>query len=434
MKRLLLIIVVSTLIFSTTLAQDTVGNGVIDSLFVDTFLNPMIREALERNCDLRITKENISQAEAMLKTMRLSYVPSFALAPSGALNVAQEKSAALTYALPVTMEWELSLGGRQTFERRVAEFNRLQAEDQFVYEQILLIANVCNAYYTLVMLDRQCDIVQQSINNQLAALQTIKTLREVGKMDELAVNQAKSTLYATRSSLADLELQRKQMETVVALLLNRDANDAHVVRSGWASRQGIRMDWKQPIALEQLSMRPDVRRAEHVLAAACGNVGVAKSAFYPTLRISASGGWTNDVGEIVNPMKLLLNLIASLTQPLFNRGLHRAQLRVALSQRTQAEIGFERALLTAGGEVKDALEACRTAAMKREMRENQVLSSSAAWENCRDLLRYSDRITYLDVLNAEAALLNAQLEAAADWLQEQQAYVSLYKAMCFVGP
>lgn len=418
--------------FATVWAQDSVGSSVIDSLFVDLHLNHMIHEALEKNFDLRIAKENITQAEENLRSMRLNYLPAFAFSPTGTLNVVQEKSAVLSYSLPITMEWELSSGGRQSGEKQVAIANNLQAHDQLVYEQIQLIANICNAYYTLIMLDRQYEITQQSIINQSATLQVIETLREVGKMDELAVNQAKATLYATQSSLTDLELQRKKMETVLALLLNCNKEDCKIERSQWTDKKTIMINWEQPIALEQLSRRPDVRCAEHALAAACGNIRIAKSAFYPTLRISANGGWTNDIGEIINPMKLLLNLIGSLTQPLFTRYANKTQLNIAKSQKTQAEIGFEKALLTAGTEVKDALDECRTAQKKKEIREKQIVSSKKAWENCQVLLQHSDRITYLDVLNAEATLLNAQLEATADWLQEQQAYINLYKACCII--
>ncbi len=212
MKKFLFIIIAHTLSFATVWAQDSVGSSVIDSLFVDLHLNHMIHEALEKNFDLRIAKENITQAEENLRSMRLNYLPAFAFSPTGTLNVVQEKSAVLSYSLPITMEWELSLGGRQSGEKQVAIANNLQAHDQLVYEQIQLIANICNAYYTLIMLDRQYEITQQSIINQSATLQVIETLREVGKMDELAVNQAKATLYATQSSLTDLELQRKKME------------------------------------------------------------------------------------------------------------------------------------------------------------------------------------------------------------------------------
>lgn len=412
-----------------------------DSLFRDIRLKALVQEALQNNTDLRMASLNITQAEALMKSARLTYLPSFALSPSGTLSKMQGAAATKSYTFPLTMAWELSLGGRQKGEKQMARANWMQAQQQVKYQQVLLTADVCNAYYTLIMLDRQYVLTQQSIRNQESSLAAIRAFREVGKMDELAVNQADAALQETKASLVELALQRSKVETSLQLLLGREvialdngtvAQEAarSLPRSTWNEAVLFGMDPAQSIHLESLASRPDVQSAAAELTAACGNERVALSALYPTLYITADGGWTNNLGEVVNPAKLLLNMIGSLTQPLFARGTLKAQKKVAVAQREQAELNFEKALLLAGGELKDALDECGAARRKQQSRRQQVASSQRAWQNSQDLLAYSQSVTYLDVLTAEASFLAAQLQESADWLEQQQAFINLYKALC----
>lgn len=413
----------------------------VDTLFKDSHLRALVEEALQNNTDLRIASLNITQAEALMRSAKLTYLPAFALSLSGTLSKMQGGSVSKSYNLPLTMEWELSLGGRQKGEKQLARANWMQAQQQVKYQQVLLTADVCNAYYTLIMLDRQYALTEQSIRNQESSLTVIRAFREVGRMDELAVNQADAALQGTKASLIELDLQRRKVETSLLLLLGREviASDKNgtaqeivqlLPRSAWNEAVLLGIDPMQSIDLQSLASRPDVQGAAAELAAACGNVRVAQSAFYPTLRISADGGWTNNLGEAVDPAKLLLNMIGSLTQPLFARGTLKAQKKVAVAQREQAEINFERALLTAGGEVKDALDECSAARRKQQSRQQQVASSQRAWQNSQDLLQYSQSVTYLDVLTAEGSYLSSQLQESADWLEQQQALINLYKALC----
>lgn len=431
MKRYIIIISLHLTSVLSVLAQESMGHNFIqDSVFRDPYLKALVQEALDNNSDVRIAALNIEQAEAVMKSAKLTYLPTFALTPSGTLSKVQGASTTKSYSLPLFMEWEFSLNGRQKGEKQMAQANWMRTQEQLRYQQVQLIANVCNAYYTLIMLDHQYTLTGQSIDNQESTLETIRTFREVGRMDELAVNQADAALHETEASLVDLDLQRKKVETSLSLLLNRPTDSISIQRSAWGEAMTISINPASPIGLHELSSRPDVRSAEYELVAVCGNVRVAKAAFYPTLRISADCGWTNNVGEIVNPGKLLLNMIGSLTQPLFARGTIKAQKKVAESQLRQTEVNFEKALLIAGSEVKDALEECIAAQKKKDSRKYQVESSKKAWQNSLDLLRYSQSVTYLDILTAKASYLSAQLLESADWLEHQQALINLYKALC----
>jgi outer membrane protein TolC len=219
----------------------------------------------------------------------------------------------------------------------------------------------------------------------------------------------------------------QKAETALCLLLNRQPD--MIARTSWEETQGIVMDTKQSIPLESLASRPDVLAAEYGLRASFSNVKVARSEFYPTFSISGSAGWTNNIGEIINPAKLLLNAIGSLVQPLFAMGRLKANLKVAKSQHEQAQIAFEKALLVAGGEVRNALAECDACRTREEARTLQVEVAQKAYENSKLNMQYANT-TYLEVLIAQSAWLDAQLQQATDWLETQQSFINLYKATC----
>lgn len=419
MKRLFLIF---NSLLICIISQGQVMNG------LDPHLKILLEEAYTNNPDLRIASKNIEQAEAMMKCARLAYLPSFVFSPSATLNKAQGSSMTKTYTFPITMDWEISLAGRQKGEKMVAKANCEKSKEMLRNERIQLTAAIANAYYTLVMLDQQKIITQKSIQNQESTLSTIRTLKEVGKMNELAINESEANCLSMRISLVELEQQISKTENALSLLLNRQSGS--IIRSSWQEAKEFPLVADSIVELVQLSSRPDVRAAQQTLAAACGNEKIAKSAFFPSLKLSADVGWTNNIGEIINPGKLLLNLIASLTQPIFERGPIKAQHRVAVSQREQAEIAFERRLLIAGNELHDALTEVASCKKKEPIRKEQLEASRLSFENCQLLLSYSQSVSYLDVLTAQNVYLNAQLQVTAEWLERQQASINIYKALC----
>ncbi len=397
-------------------------------IFVDESLQALISEALTNNADVRTMQLNVEQAAIQMRVAKLSYLPSFALSPSGTVTKANGAPVSTSYELPLTMSWELNLGGQVEALKAATKYQWMNTQEQLKYTQLQLIASVANTYYTLIMLDEQLRLSEQSVKLQRETLETITAMKEVGMMNELAVNQAETELQATIASVSDLRLQREKTERALNLLLSRTPQN--VQYSNYTDVKDINMDADSPVSLEALAMRPDVRSAEYQLRASFSNTKVARSQFYPSLKLTASGSWTNNVGEIVNPAKLLLNLIGGLTQPLFQMGQIKAGFEIAKSQQEQAQIAFEQALLQAGSEVANALSECHTAQQKLLVREVQVEASRKAVENVRELMQYSPSVTYLEVLTAQSSWLNAQLQQTADWLELQQGKINLYKALC----
>lgn len=407
---------------------DSVSMRPWQEIFVDEPLQALISAALDSNADVRTMQLNVEQATIQMRVAKLSYLPSFVLSPSATVTKANGVPVSTSYELPLTMSWELNLGGQVEAQKAATKYQWMNTQEQLNYTRLQLVAAVANTYYTLIMLDEQLRLSEQSVQLQRETLETIIAMKEVGRMNELAVNQAETELQATIASVSDLRLQREKTERALNLLLSRTPQN--VLCSNYTDVKDINMDADAPVSLEALAMRPDVRSAEYQLRASFSNTKVARSQFYPSLKLTASGSWTNNIGEIINPAKLLLNLIGGLTQPLFQMGQIKAGFEMAKSQQEQAQIAFEQALLQAGSEVANAMSECHTAQQKLLVREAQVEASRKAVENSRELMQYSSSVTYLEVLTAQSSWLNAQLQQTADWLELQQGKINLYKAFC----
>ena len=215
MKRIVLLLVI--VIGTKMLAAQTWQQN-----FTDPLLQSYINEALENNSDLRTAQLSLEQSEAMLKQARLSSLPAFSLAPSGTVSKAQNASATYTYELPLTMNWELNFGGKRHHQKAMAIAELEKDSAQLEYAQIQLVAEVANAYYTLVMLDRQYAITQEGIRVQEENLRVFRTLKEVGQQNEAAVSQAEASYQGVLATLPMLKAQILKAETALCLLLNRD--------------------------------------------------------------------------------------------------------------------------------------------------------------------------------------------------------------------
>lgn len=178
-----------------------------------------------------------------------------------------------------------------------------------------------------------------------------------------------------------------------------------------------------------LSGRPDVRSAERSLEAAFYGTNQARSAFYPSITLSGNAGWTNSAGSmILNPGKFLASAVASLTQPLFNRGQVVAQYRIARARQEEAALGFQQSLLNAGSEVNDALTAYQTSQGKKLLLDKQVASLQTALKSTSLLMEHGNT-TYLEVLTARQTLLSAQLSQTANHFTEIQSLINLFQAL-----
>lgn len=337
-----------------------------------------------------------------------------------------ESQVSRTYTLPVTASWELDIFGKLRNAKRQAKAAYAQSEDyqQAVYSS--LIANIANNYYTLLMLDEQLAISRETAASWKETVASTQALMDAGLADETAVSQMKGTYYEVENSVIDLEEQISQVENSLSLLL---AETPHSFQRGKLSEQEFTSELSTGIPLRMLSQRPDVRMAERQLEQAFYVTNQANSAFYPSITLGGSAGWTNSVGSIItNPAKFVTSALASLTQPLFNRGALIGQRRIAKAQQEEALLAFRQQLLNAGSEVNDALVSYQTSKKKKENYRHQITALERAYTGT-SLLMENGNTTYLEVLTARQSLLSAQLSQTANQFKEIQSLINLYQAL-----
>ena len=412
---------------STAVADtNSFGNLSWREMFTDPQLQQLIETGLQKNTDLQTAHLKVKEAEAALRTARLSYLPSLSLAPEGVVSSFDGGKATQTYTLPVAASWEVDIFGRLTNAKRRSKAAYLQSQEYAQAVQTQLIAGIANSYYTLLMLDAQYEIAQATEANWKESVATTRAMKNAGMVTEAALAQTEATYYQIHTTLLDLEEQINQVENALCLLL---ADVPHAIQRSRLDDQQLPDNFSLGIPLQMLSNRPDVKSAELSLAQAFYTTNAARSAFYPSLVLSGSAGWTNSAGAfLINPGKFIATAIGSLTEPLFNRGQNRAQLRIAKAQQEEARLNFTQALLNAGSEVNDALVHYQTAVEKTTWYEQQVSALETAARSTQLLMKHGNT-TYLEVLTAQQTLLNAQLNQVANRFAEIQGLVNLYQAL-----
>ena len=407
-------------------SADNLGNLGWREVFTDPHLRELIEQGLQNNTDLQSAQWRVEEAEATLMSAKLAFLPSFALAPQGTVSSFDGGKATQAYSVPVTASWELDIFGRMRNAKHQARALLEQSHDYKQAVQTQLVSGIANVYYTLLMLDEQLAISERTLQSWKETVDATRALMDAGLANEAAVSQMEATYYSISTSILDLKEQINQTENSLSLLL---AESPRSVGRGKLEGQALPDHLAVGIPMQMLSNRPDVRRAEHSLESAFYATNQARSAFYPSVVLSGSAGWTNSAGSmIVNPGKFLATAIGSLTQPLFNRGANIAQLKIAKAQQEEAELSFRQALLNAGSEVNDALVKYQTARDKAGLFEKQIASLEKAYESTSLTMQYGNT-TYLEVLTAQQSLLNAQLTQVANRFTEIQGVINLYQAL-----
>lgn len=395
-------------------------------VFGDPQLVKLIETALEYNADLQMASLNVQQAKASLQAARLSMLPSLTIGAEGTISKTKDAPVSKAYNVPLTMQWEVDLAGQLRNEKRAAVASYWSMAETERGVKLQVIASVASSYYTLVMLDEQLSVTRQNIDNARQTVEAMETMKEVGMQNEAAVSQARVSYLGVLASEKSLLQQIQAAENALTVLIGQQQQDS-IGRATWTSTT-VSIDEAMPYSLASLANRPDVRAAEYALKAQTAQTGVARAAFYPSLNISASAGWTNNIGEVVNPGQMLLNAVGSLVQPLFNRGRNRANLRIAKARQEQALVAFNQSLLVAGTELSDALTACRLSRERLQVRQEEVMAARHAYEVSKIVMQHSSS-TYLEVLAAQQSLIQSQLSLTNDWIDLMNGKISLFKAL-----
>ena len=395
------------------------------NLFSDKNLQALIEKGLERNTNLRVAHIRVKAAEAVLMNARLSYLPSVVLTPDGSISGTEGAKAIKTYNLAASASWEIDLFGKVTNAKReaLAALEGSRAYRQAVETQ--LIATIANSYYMLLMLDRQL-ISEQTLITWKETEHSIEALKRAGKSNDAAVLQAKANRLALEASVVSIRKSIRETENVLSALL---ADTSHDIMRGALQKQQFPDTLSAGLPIQLLANRPDVRQAEWNLAQAYYATNAARSAFYPSLTLSGSTGWTNNVGGVVvNPGSWLFSAVGSLMQPLFNKGTNIANLRQAKARQEEALLLFQQSLLDAGKEVNNALTRWQSARIRMDYVNQQIMALQEAVRKTELLMQHTS-INYLEVLTARQRLLEAELTQAQDKFEEIQGVIDLYHAV-----
>lgn len=396
------------------------------NLFSDKNLQALIEKGLERNTNLRVAHIRVKAAEAVLMNARLSYLPSVVLTPDGSISGTEGAKAIKTYNLAASASWEIDLFGKVTNAKReaLAALEGSRAYRQAVETQ--LIATIANSYYMLLMLDRQLIISEQTLITWKETEHSIEALKRAGKSNDAAVLQAKANRLALEASVVSIRKSIRETENVLSALL---ADTSYDIMRGALQKQQFPDTLSAGLPIQLLANRPDVRQAEWNLAQAYYATNAARSAFYPSLTLSGSTGWTNNVGGVVvNPGSWLFSAVGSLMQPLFNKGTNIANLRQAKARQEEALLLFQQSLLDAGKEVNNALTRWQSARIRIDYVNQQIMTLQEAVRKTELLMQHTS-INYLEVLTARQRLLEAELTQAQDKFEEIQGVIDLYHAV-----
>ena len=411
---------------ATTDTLNSIGTLGWREFFTDPQLQSLIEQGLQNNTDLQSAHWRVEEARASLNAARLAYLPSFALSPQGTVSSFDKGKASQTYSLPITSAWEIDIFGRMTNAKRRTQALYAQSQEYQFAVKTQLIANIANAYYTLLMLDDQLAISNETEVKWKESVRAMKALKDAGLGNEAGLAQTEATYYSICTTVIDLKEQISQVENSLCLMLGETPQS---IQRSSIKVQSIPLNLSIGVPLQVLTNRPDVRSAELGLAQAFYSTNEARSAFYPSITLSGSAGWTNDAGSIIlNPGKLLLTAVGSLTQPLFNRGQNVARLKIAKAQQEEAKLAFTQTLLNAGAEVNNALKQNQAARDKAALYTQQINSLETAVTSTQQLMKHGSS-TYLEVLTAQQTLLTAQLTQVSNRFQEIQGVINLYQAL-----
>lgn len=413
---------------------DTTNLGFLSykQVFTDTILQGLIGIGIEKNPNLQIAYTRIKQADALYLQSGATLLP--ALNSNAGITVSKLSEAqgfgirnsATQYQLGLSSSWEADIWGRLRSNRRANLASLLQTEAAAKAVQTGLIAAIANFYYTLLALDQQLVITQQTVYNWDTTVNTIRELKKAARVTEAAVVQSEAQRYAAEVTIPDLKQQILETENALSILLG---NDPAAIRRGKITEQQTLSVLQTGVPAQLLANRPDVQQAELQFRNNFELTNVARASFYPTLSITASSGLSAfSFANFLGVGGFGASIGAGLLQPIFNQRNNRTRLLVAQAQQQEAFINFQNTLLNAGREVSNAVSLHQTAMDKMLVRTHQLNSLQLSVEYSQELLRYGFA-NYTEVINARQFLLQAQLGGVNDRLQQLQATVNLYRAL-----
>ncbi|MGC1632491.1 MAG: TolC family protein, partial [Gelidibacter sp.] len=406
-------------------------------LFTDPYLVEYIEKGLQNNIDIRVAIQQVLSAEAYTKQGKAGYLPTLNADVNATRSYISKngQQGALTiggkdhidqFQLSGNLSWEADIWGKIRSNKRATEADYLGTVAAHQAVKSRLVSDIAATYYQLLALDSQLEITKKTVMVRDSSVSTIQALKDAGNVTQVAVDQNVAQYNNAKAIQVDLETAIFQTENVLSILLGEHPR-------GYARSvlddQHLQTDLKLGVPTLLLSNRPDVIAAEYNLLRAFELTNVARSNFYPSLTISASGGFQSlELDQILNTNSLFANLVGGLAQPIFNQRKIRTQKEVAEAQQEQALLEFKRSLLIAGNEVSNALYSYTAETEKFKFKNLEVEALRRAEQDSNDLLK-NGFANYLDLLTARQSALSAELNLIDSKLKQLLSIVDLYQAL-----
>ncbi len=405
-------------------------------IFTDAVLQKHIQKGLDNNLDIRIALQNIAAAESYLKQSKAAYLPTISVGPNytfqtQSLNtqfgqIIGARRYVNQYDITANISWEADIWGKMNAQQKAQMANYLGTVSAHQAVKSDLVAAIASAYYQLLTFDEQKKIINETIALRKKNLETTKALKDAGTLTEVAVQQSEALVFNAKSLLVNIDVQIELLENTMSLLMGESSHSIE--------RTLIAKQWK-PINLDLgysanlLSNRPDVKTAEYNLMNAFELTNAAKAQFYPTLRLTGSGGFSSvDIDKIFSANSLFATVVAGLAQPILNKRQIKTQYEVSLANKEIAYLNFRKTLLNAGKEVSDALKIYRSQDDFINLKKKERDAYQKSVDYSQELVNYG-MANYLEVLNASVNQLNAELNISNAEYAKLKAGIELYKAL-----
>ena len=400
-------------------------------VFKDPKLQDLIRIALKENYDLQIATERIVAARAQVAITRSSLFPQIsgdATFSGGKEGTFQTKFNFLELTADAAFQVDFFGRIRRATEAARAQLLATQAARQTVV--LTLVSDVASDYFALLQLDLELQITHNTIAAQEASVKLTKFRVQHGVATKLDVLQAQQVLDTANATVPDLERQTAQEENAISILLGDYPHG--IERGAPLVEQPLPPEVPPGMPSSLLDRRPDIREAEQNLITANAEIGVAKAQFFPQIELTGSGGGafgrSSAFSSLMSSQVGIWSYGAQVTQPIFTGGALKGNLHLAESQYRQLLLAYRQSIQLAFGDVSNSLIDYQKLHQVRLRQQDTVadLEESVRLSN----LRYrGGTTTYLEVLDGQRSLFDAELTLAEAQGAEYQSLVSLYRAL-----
>jgi multidrug efflux system outer membrane protein len=428
---------------NATVSGDTTSIGDLEwkNFFTEKEILQLIDSAVTRNNDLQIAVKNIEIAQYRFTQSKWGNVPQANLFVNAStsnpsdnsftgmnLNQALGQKHVDDFSAGVSLSWEADIWGKISNQKKSAFAGYLQSEEVRKALQTNIVANVSKGYYNLLMLDAQLDIAKKNVQLNDSTTNIIKLKYDAGQITSLGIQQSEAQRLSAAQLIPLLEQNIVIQENALSVLTGFFPNSKQ--RSNKLSSIEVKNNNTIGIPSSLVSRRPDVKSAELALKVANANVGITKADLYPSLKITAQGGVNSfETSSWFNiPASLFGTVAGGLTQPLLNNKKLKTQYNIAVAEREKAVLSFRQAVLIAVSEVSDALVKTEKLQQQESILQERVKTLQQAIKNA-NLLFQNGMAEYLEVLSAQANLLQSELELANLKREQLSANTDLYRAL-----